>query len=144
MIKNWIKLKKGPSPKTVGMLLKVNLPLLGVKGLSAKVDTGAFSGSLHATGIKEVSTEKSKQLKFIPHGKSSPVTVNNFHSRRIKSSNGHVSTRYAFDTEVEILGERYPITVTLSNRSSMKHPMLIGRKFLRTHGFLVDVSINNQ
>jgi len=144
MIKNWIKLKKTKSPKTVGMLLQVNLPLLGVKGLSAKVDTGAFSGSLHATGIKEVSDDSGKQLHFIPHGKKTVVSVDSFHSRHIKSSNGQVSTRYAFDTEVEILGENYPITVTLSNRSSMKHPMLIGRKFLRTHGFLVDVSINNQ
>lgn len=126
------------------MLLQVNLPLLGVKGLSAKVDTGAFSGSLHATGIKEISKGSGKQLQFVPHGKTAPVNVDKFHSRRIKSSNGQVSTRYAFDTEVEIQGNSYPITVTLSNRSSMKNPMLIGRKFLRTHGFLVDVSINNQ
>lgn len=135
---------KQKSPKTVGMLLQVNLPPLGIKSLTAKVDTGAYSGSLHATEIRETGSGTNKALHFKPHGKNSIVTVEKFHSRTIKSSNGHRSLRYAIDTEVVIMGERYPITITLSDRASMKYPMLIGRKFLRTHGFLVDVSINNQ
>ena len=144
MTLNWTKLKKTKSPKIVGTLLQVNLPKIGVKGLIAKVDTGAYSGSLHADDIKEVVTGKAKQLQFTPHDKSTSVIVDNYHSRTVKSSNGHRSTRYAIETEVEIIGKRYPITITLSDRSSMKYPMLIGRKFLRTHGFLVDVSINNK
>lgn len=138
------KLIKPKKPKTVGMLLQVNLPLLGVKSLTAKVDTGAFSGSLHATKIKEIETNNAKLLQFTPHGKSSPVTADKFHSRIVKSSNGQRSLRYAIETDVIIMGRSYPITITLSNRDSMKYPMLIGRKFLRTHGFLVDVSINNK
>ena len=144
MTLNWTKLIKQKNPKTIGMLLQVNLPLLGVKSLTAKVDTGAFSGSLHATDIKEVEFENKKSLQFTPHGKKSSVTLDSFHSRTIKSSNGHRSLRYAIETEVVIMGNRYPITITLSDRASMKYPMLIGRKFLRTHGFLVDVSINNK
>lgn len=138
------KFIKPKNPKTVGMLLQVSLPLLDVKSLTAKVDTGAFSGSLHAADIKEIDSGSTKLLQFTPHGKSSPVTVEKFHSRTIKSSNGHRSLRYAIETEVLIMGKRYPITITLSDRASMKYPMLIGRKFLRTHGFLVDVSINNK
>lgn len=138
------KFIKPKNPKTVGMLLQVSLPLLGVKSLTAKVDTGAFSGSLHATDIQEIEINNKKCLQFIPHGKKTAVCVDNFHSRTIKSSNGHRSLRYAIETEVLIMGKRYPLTITLSDRASMKYPMLIGRKFLRTHGFLVDVSINNK
>ena len=141
---NWSKLSKTLKPKTIGMLEEVSLPMFGVDDITAKVDTGAYSGSLHATSIKELVKDKSKVLSFKPHGKTTAVTVNKFHSRRVKSSSGHISTRYAIDTEVVIRGKKYPITITLSDRSSMKYPMLIGRKFLRTHGFLVDVTINNK
>lgn len=144
MIKDWIKLKKNQRPKTVGRLLQVKLPLLGVESLTAKVDTGAFSGSLHATAIKVIKTDNGKILQFVPHGKKEAITVDSFHKRNVTSSNGQAATRYAFETEIEILGKNYPITITLSNRSSMKYPMLVGRKFLSRHGFLVDVTINNK
>lgn len=140
----WKSLSKTLKPKTIGMLEEVSLPKFGVSGITAKVDTGAYSGSLHATSIKELVMDKSKVLSFKPHGQTTIVTVDKFHSRRVKSSSGHISTRYAIDTEIIIKAKRYPITITLSDRSSMKYPMLIGRKFLRTHGFLVDVTINNK
>ena len=66
--------------------------------------------------------------------------VDAYHKRRVKSSNGQVSIRYAIDTTIELFGETYPITVTLTNRSGMKFPMLIGRNFLRIHGFLIDLN----
>jgi hypothetical protein len=82
-----------------------------------------------------------KHLRFSPLGSSDhTIEIDTYHKRRVKSSNGLVSARYAIDTEVEILGHTYPITLTLTNRVSMRHQMLIGRKFLRLHGFLVDVN----
>ncbi len=127
--------------KTVGSVLQTDLPLLGIEGLPAKVDTGAFSGALHATRMREVTDKQGKKyLRFQPMGsKDHTIEVDAYHKRKVKSSNGLVSTRYAIDTEVDILGQRYAITLTLTNRSSMKYQMLIGRNFLRLHGFLVDV-----
>ncbi len=141
---NWLRTKRTNDSKTVGTLLHVGLPLLNVDNIIAKVDTGAFSGSMHADNIKEVKSATGNQLQFVPHGKNAVISVDNFHHRRVKSSSGHISDRYAIDTDIVILGKTYPITITLSNRSSMKYPMLIGRNFLQTHGFLVDVSINNE
>jgi hypothetical protein len=138
------KLTNRSSPKIIGSFLAVNLPLIGVKAMQAKVDTGAYSGSMHATEIKEIVGKKSSVLQFVPHGATKAVRIHDYHRRQIKSSSGHVSNRYAIDTELEIMGENYGITITLSDRSSMKNPMLIGRKFLLSHGFLVDVSINNK
>lgn len=138
----WTSYKKAEAVKTVGSRLQVDLPLLGIEGLTAKVDTGAFSGALHATNIREVVDKQGlKHLRFSPLGSSKhTLEINSYHVRRIKSSNGLVSRRYAIDTEVTILGEAYPITLTLTNRQTMKYQMLIGRNFLRLHGFLVDVS----
>ncbi|MEK7594357.1 MAG: RimK/LysX family protein [Patescibacteria group bacterium] len=137
----WTSFKRAETVKTVGSVLVTDLPLLGIEGLTAKVDTGAFSGALHATRVREVSDKQGgKHLRFQPMGsKDHTIEVDTYHKRKVKSSNGLVSTRYAIDTEVEILGQSYPITLTLTNRAAMKYQMLIGRNFLRLHGFLVDV-----
>lgn len=135
----WTPFKKAKAT-TVGPVLKVGLPLLGIERLAAKVDTGAFNGALHASRIREVYKQGGRSLRFSPLGNSHTVKTSNYHKRRVKSSNGLASTRYAIDTEVEILGQTYPITLTLTNRVFMRRQMLIGRKFLRLHGFLVDVN----
>jgi len=141
----WSSFLRADVPKTVGRVLDVDLPLFGIEGVVAKVDTGAFSGALHATRIREiVDDEGKKHLRFQPLGsKTHTIEVAKYHKRRVKSSNGVVSKRYAIDTEVQILGQTFPITITLANRSSMKYPMLVGRSFLRMHGFLVDVNRDN-
>lgn len=138
----WTSFKKAEAAKTIGPVLAVGLPLLGIEGVKAKVDTGAFNGALHATQMREAVDERGgKHLRFSPLGSSDhTIEIDNYHKRRVKSSNGLVSVRYAIDTEVEILGQVYPITLTLTNRMSMKYEMLVGRKFLRLHGFLVDVN----
>ena len=142
----WNSFKKAETAKTVGSLLQLDLPLLGIEGLKAKVDTGAFSGALHAGRIREITDKQGvSHLRFSPLGSSDhTIEIDSYHKRRVKSSNGLVSIRYAIDTEVEIMGQRYPITLTLADRSSMKYNMLIGRNFLRLHGFLVDLNWNNR
>ena len=146
---NWYlfgQTRRANRSKTVGPYLSVKLPQLDIDDLSAKIDTGAFSGALHASGIKEITDENGRKLlQFKPHGsKREIVQVDTYHKRTVKSSNGEKSKRYAFETEIIILEETYLITITLTNRSTMRYPMLIGRKFLRTHGFLVDVSMHNK
>ncbi|HEY5442008.1 MAG TPA: RimK/LysX family protein [Candidatus Saccharimonadales bacterium] len=138
----WTTFKRAEAVKTIGSVLPVDLPLLGIEGLSAKVDTGAFNGALHASRIREVIDKQgNRRLRFSPLGsKGHTIEIDSYHKRRVKSSNGMATSRYAIDTEVSIMGQRYPITLTLTNRSLMKYQMLVGRNFLRLHGFLVDVN----
>lgn len=142
----WSQFKRVSTPKTVGRLLQLDLPLMGIEGVIAKVDTGAFSGALHATQIREVKDKLgNKRLRFNPLGSSEHTAeVATYHRRKVKSSNGTESRRYAIDTIVAIQGQNYPITITLTDRSPMKYGMLIGRNFLRIHGFLVDVGQDNR
>ena len=137
----WSSFKKAEVAKTIGHRIEVDLPLLGIEGIIAKVDTGAFTGALHATNIKELKDKNSsKRLRFSPLGSiDHTIEVDSYHKRKVTSSNGMVSSRYAIDTVIEIEGHQYPLTITLANRSKMKHPMLIGRNFLRIHGFLIDL-----
>ena len=62
-----------------------------------------------------------------------------FELRKIKSSNGQIQNRPSIEVSVDFFGKRYKTVVSLTNRSDMKYPMLIGRKFM-SGKFLVDVS----
>jgi hypothetical protein len=136
--------KKSSAPKVIGRHLRVSLPEFGLQNIRAKVDTGAYSGALHAENVTPVTLpDGTKVLRFNAlHGKT--VEVTDFHIRRIVSSSGHMTRRYAVQTSIEIDGQQMPIRVTLTDRSTMRRPMLIGRSFLREHGYLVDVTKFNK
>lgn len=59
--------------------------------------------------------------------------------RKVKSSNGIIEERVSVKTKMNLYDRIYTIELTLADRSHMKYPVLIGRKFLRNK-FIVDVS----
>lgn len=130
----------------IGSFVAVKFPGLYANEVLAKVDTGAYSGSMHATNIKEISGPGGKKLlAFNPFGHAkSRIKVEAYHVRKVRSSNGLQARRFAIETEVELNGTIYPITITLADRSSMKYKMLVGRNFLKSHGFLVDLRLEDQ
>lgn len=131
--------------KVIGAFEKVSFPDFGIFDVIAKVDTGATSGSLHATKIEEVKLPTGETaLKFLPYGKRQRVIVNDFQLREVRSSNGASSLRYLVPTTIVIQGVQYPIEISLADRSLMKKSVLVGRRFLRGHGFIVDPKKGNE
>lgn len=118
----------------------VAFPELDLFKVSAKVDTGAYTSSLHCNAIEE--TEEGILCQFSePFFGETPkeYLFESYKERRVKSSNGIVERRYSVKTQIELLGKIYSIELTLTDRSLMKHPILIGRKFLNKK-IIVDVS----
>jgi hypothetical protein len=139
-MKSGSALKGHPTPKTIGAFEKVSFPDFDLINVVAKVDTGATSGAIHATNIRQVKLSTGeKAVKFKPYGDRAEVKVSSFSLKEIRSSNGLSDMRYVVPTTIVIKGVQYPIEVSLSDRSAMKKGVLIGRKFLRKHGFIVDV-----
>jgi len=128
--------------KIISSIEPVTFPEFAVIGkISAKIDTGAYSGALHCTKIREEQTENGSVLHFSPFDHPElEITVENFVVRHVRSSNGEAQSRYFVDTTIEIQGAVYPIVLSLADRSEMKWPVLIGRRFLSTNNFLVDVN----
>jgi hypothetical protein len=125
--------------KTIGAFEKVSFPDFGLRNVIAKVDTGATSGSIHATHIREVKLETGETaVRFRPYGTKPSVVASSFQYKWVRSSNGESSMRYIVPTTIVVEGVQYPIEVSLADRSLMKKGVLIGRKFLRNHGFIVD------
>lgn len=131
--------------KVLSVFEKVSFPDFGTFDVVAKIDTGALSGALHATEVHEVELRTGKKaVSFLPFGKKPAVEVADFHIKQVKSSNGEVQQRYIVPTIVVIEGVQYPINISLSDRSHMMKGVLLGRSFLRQHGFLVDATGGEQ
>ncbi|QQG51018.1 MAG: ATP-dependent zinc protease [Candidatus Saccharibacteria bacterium] len=135
------------STTVFGCYEHVSIPQLGIDDTIAKIDTGAYSGALHCTFVKETVRESDgkKVLRFIPVDNHRHATeTENYSVVRVRSSTGHEVRRYLITTEINIQGKNYEITIGLSNRRKMKRQVLIGRRFLRQNNILVDVRINQE
>jgi hypothetical protein len=126
----------------IGSFEQVSFPEFEAIGSTkAKIDTGAYTGALHCTKIREENTSEGSVLHFSPFDHPEiEVTVDDFLVRHVRSSNGDSASRYFIKTKITLQGQTYPILLSLADRSEMKWPVLIGRRFLRTNNFLVDVS----
>jgi len=121
----------------------VELPELGIRRIKAKIDTGARTSALHAFDIERFARGGYRYVRFKVHPmqRDSHRTVRaearEKEMRRVKSSTGHVTERPVILTDLEILGDRHEIELTLVPRDEMGFRMLLGRQALRNH-FLVD------
>lgn len=121
-----------------GSIETVAVPSLGIAELVAKVDTGAWSGALHCTDIRE----EGGVLYFTPLGDPSLTTTTKvFETRTVRSATGHTVERYIVPVALDIGGKSYETTLGLSNRQMLKREMLLGRKFLIENNILVDVTL---
>lgn len=126
----------------LGSLEEISIPTLGVEGILAKVDTGAFSGALHCTDIRVERRDYEAVLYVTPLGRSELATsISTFEERIVRSASGHEAVRYLVPVEIEIKGITYATTIGLTDRTSMTRDMLLGRRFLLEHDAIVDVSL---
>jgi hypothetical protein len=128
--------------KIVGSCELISLLDLELFDLDAKIDTGAQTCALHCDDIfldDECNVHFTLLDKIHPayHGKRLIMPL--YKIKEVKSSNGLVQSRACIKVTVEFFGKRYKTIITLTNRTDMKYPMLIGKKFLENR-FLVDVS----
>lgn len=107
----------------------------------AKIDTGADTGALHCTKIEEIPSGDGTVLRFSPFDHPE-VTIqeDEFITKHVRSSNGDAAVRYFISTTIVLQGKEFPIQLSLADRTEMKWPILIGKRFLQDNNFLVDVS----
>ena len=101
----------------------------------AKIDTGAFSGVVHAEKI----FEKDGILSFDLFGDEKlHFETQDFRFRNVRNTHGGVKKRFLVKFGILIEGKRFEALFGLDNRSKMKFEMLIGRAFLIKNNVLVD------
>ena len=121
---------------TIGRIDKADFPELLLIEIDIKIDSGAYTSSIHCSNIREITINKEKFIQFklldpehiLYNNKE--FSTKNYASKLIKSSNGISEKRFMIATEIIIFDQVFPIHLTLSERKNMKFPILLGRKFL--------------
>ncbi len=131
-------------PKLIGRREIVDFPLLGLHGVEAKIDTGAFSSAIHCDNIKEVVENGKTYLTFYleekdyPGNKTQQLKFEEFTRKKIKNSFGEAEERYIIRTKIKIGHKLISAQFSLSDRKNMRYPVLIGRKAIKGK-FIIDV-----
>ncbi len=138
--------KKIKSKKIIGRREIVTFPLIGIFNIEAKIDTGAYTSSLHCEDIS-INYENEKQILYF----TVTQTISNveqtkilrfeeFTKKKIKNSFGELEERYIIRTLIKIGKKKIWSNISLSNREKMRYPVLIGRKLIKGK-FIIDVNL---
>lgn len=133
---------------TIGRTDKADFPEFGLEDIDVKIDSGAYTSSIHCSNIEEIIIDGESFIKFVlldPEHSSynnKEFSTSNYASKIVKSSNGISEERFMILTEINIFNSCFPIHLTLSKRKDMKFPILLGRKFLNKR-FLIDTAKKN-
>ena len=133
---------------TIGRIDKADFPEFRLSEIDLKIDSGAYTSSIHCSNIEEITENGETFIKFTlldeehPFYNHKEFSTKNFREKLVKSSNGIVEQRYVIKTKIFIFNETFDISLTLSERKEMKYPILLGRKFLN-HKFVIDTTKKN-
>jgi len=140
--------KKLSPKKVIGRKDKIDLPRMRLSDIDAKIDTGAYTSAIHCHKIKITEMNGNKYVSFNLLDPSHPKYNEKryrmlLHSKkRIKNSFGKSEERCIVQTYISLFGEKYETEFSLSDRSKMEYPVLLGRKLLKK-GFIVDITKSN-
>ncbi|HEY9184995.1 MAG TPA: RimK/LysX family protein [Salegentibacter sp.] len=128
----------------IGRFDKADFPALHLNDIAIKIDTGAYTSSIHCENIRE---ENNLLLcTFLdeehPLYNGKEFSFTDYDIVFVRSSNGIIQKRYQVMSTIKIFSKVYKISLSLSSRQEMRFPVLIGRKFL-TKKFIVDTQLTD-
>lgn len=102
--------------------------------VTAKLDTGAKTPSLHAEHVERFTREGKEWVRFTLAGvdDSKPLTVERplVRTAYVKTHGGHASKRDVIKLTLCKNGRDYETEFTLDDRRNFNYPLLLGRSFL--------------
>ncbi len=131
-----------PRPLTViGWHECISLPELGLTNFAVKVDTGAKTTALHADNIETFFKDGKKWVRFqSPDISETPPALCEFPvftKRDITNTSGKPERRIVIRTPMILAGRKWKIDISLTDRGSMRFPLILGRRALRGRNIAV-------
>ena len=131
--------------KLIGRREYIDFPELNISGLEAKIDTGAYTTALHCHDIEVREINGKQMLCFYlldpmhPEFNDAEQQFENFTKKTIKNSSGEAEERFIIKTLVKLGHKNIRSAISLTDRGSMRYPVLIGRKMVKNK-FIIDVN----
>ena len=128
----------------IGRAELINFPALGIANVPAKIDTGAYLSSVHASNIRLKNDGKTLVFTLfgahpIVHDAATQIETEKFRVVTVENSFGHQEQRFEVELKVSMNGKIFTTPFTLANRGKKVFPVLVGRKLLNRR-FVVDSS----
>jgi hypothetical protein len=139
-----LSMKQSKPKICIGRRELAELPLLNTGWIEVKIDTGAYTCALHCSDIKTHKTQQGDFVEFRLFDATHPSFEQKWHRlpiakhKIIRSSNGETDHRIIIRTVIRLAGLEFVTDFSLTDRSAMRYPVLLGRKALKRR-FLVDV-----
>lgn len=134
-------IRKPTSLAVIGWIEMADLPLLGLNRVKAKIDTGARTTALHAIDIEEFQRDGAPWIRFrtqiAEHLPEHYVEALYHTERAIKNTSGVPEDRYIIRTRLKLGRRKWMIDLSITDRSNMTFPMIIGRAALKNHNIAV-------
>lgn len=135
--------------KVIGRKDKADFPLFEMYDVPVKIDSGAYSSSIHCFSVCEIKTnEKESYLEVVflddTYGgfNSGKKIFKTYKKKKVKSSTGDEQERFFVRLPIVLFGEIIETDFSLTTRNGLKSTVLIGRKLLNKK-FLIDTSKTN-
>ncbi|WP_373522474.1 ATP-dependent zinc protease, partial [Aquiflexum sp.] len=115
--------------KIIGRRERITLPEWGLKNVTGKIDTGAYTSSIHCEFVEEREEEDGRNVLFFKvlspldkkyNGKL--LMSENYSQKKVKNSFGQAEVRYKVSTKVIMFGVEFEAEFTLTDRSKMRNP----------------------
>jgi hypothetical protein len=128
-------------PLVIGWRERIDLPELGYFNLPAKIDTGARTSALHAEEILTFSRDGERWVRFrVPGARRSLDRVHECRvrdAREIRNTSGVPEVRVVIRTSFVLADREWKIDISLTDRSGMKHELIVGRSAIADHAIAV-------
>ena len=128
----------------IGRREYVAFPEWGIKGVEAKIDTGARTSAIHVDNIRRLPGERVRFDVVLSRRKPDrrvQVEADLVRFTRVRSSTGHQQERFVVATKIRIGDIKRNIELSLVSRKQMLCRMLLGRTALSD--FLIDVDVKH-
>lgn len=125
-----------------------SFPSFGLADVPVKIDSGAYSSSMHCSHIQLVTVGEDALLEVIFLDPNTPgytgevVRFQHFIRKVVKSSNGVAQQRFFIKGTVQLFHEPVETLFSLTERTGLRNPILLGRRLLNKR-FLIDTSKTN-
>lgn len=126
----------------------VTFPQFDLVNVPVKIDSGAYSSSMHCHTIELVKVDGKDVLEVIFLDPSiegytgTKFRFDAFRRKSVKSSNGIAEERFFVFGTVRLFNETVETLFSLTERTGLRNPILLGRRLLNKR-FLIDSSKTN-